>query len=219
MKKLIFMLMLCSVIGKAQNYAPVEEQVVPMDGVPRNSLTIVIKDAKTEDIQKAWKKQLKDLKCKVSDKTFTFGDDCKDKEMGSNTFDIYSVVEEATDKGVKLVVAFDLGGAYLSKANHPDQYPFAEKIVYDFAVEQARELVRLEMEATNKILGGFEKELMGMQKDKASLESDIESYDKKIAECKTAIEVNVGNQANKQAEIDGTKATLVELEVRLKSIK
>ncbi|MCC6692895.1 MAG: hypothetical protein IT253_05825, partial [Chitinophagaceae bacterium] len=61
MKKLLFMLMLCSAMVKAQNYAPVEEQVVPMDGVPRNSLTIIIKDAKTEDIKKAWKKQLKDL--------------------------------------------------------------------------------------------------------------------------------------------------------------
>ncbi|MCF8459725.1 MAG: hypothetical protein K9G46_03300 [Flavobacteriales bacterium] len=219
MKKLLFMLTLCSAMVKAQNYAPVEEQVVPMDGVPRNSLTIIIKDAKTEDIKKAWKKQLKDLKCKVSDKTFIFGDDCKDKEVGSNTFDIYSVVEEATDKGVKLVVAFDLGGAYLSKANHPDQYPIAEKIVYAFAVEQARELVRLEMEATGKILSGFEKELAGLEKDKAGAESNIVDYEKKIAESKTAIEVNLGNQANKLVEINTTKAALVELEVRLNSIK
>jgi hypothetical protein len=211
--------MLCSAVVKAQNYAPVEEQVVPMDGVPRNSLTIIIKDAKTEDIKKSWKKQLKDLKCKVNDKTFIFGDDCKEKEMGSNTFDIYSVVEEATDQGVKLVVAFDLGGAYLSKANHPDKYPIAEKIVYDFAVEQARELVRLEMETTSKILSGFEKDLEGLNKDKAGLESDISNNEKKIAESKTAIEVNLGNQANKLIEIDATKATLVELEVKLNSIK
>ncbi len=139
--------------------------------------------------------------------------------MGNNTFDVYSVVEEATDKGVKLVVAFDLGGAYLSKANHPDKYPIAEKIVYDFAVEQARELVRLEMEATGKILSGFEKELAGLEKDKVGAESNIVDYEKKIAESKTAIEVNLGNQANKLVEINTTKAALVELEVRLNSIK
>ena len=203
----------------AQNYAPVVEQVVPMDGVSRNSLTIIIKDAKTEDIKKAWKKQLKDLKCKVNDKTFIFGDDCKLKEMGSNTFDVYSVVEEATDQGVKLVVAFDLGGAYLSKANHPDQYQVAEKVVYDFAVEQARELVRAEIAATNAIINGFEKELSGLEKDKAGMESDIADHEKKIGELKTAIEVNLGNQANKQAEIAGAKSALVDLEVRLKAIK
>jgi len=219
MKQLLFILVLASAYVNGQNYTTVNEQVVPMDGVSRNSLTVIIKDANTEDIKKAWKKQLKDLKGKVSDKTFIFGDDCKVKEMGNNTFDNYSVVEEATSEGVKLVVAFDLGGAYLSKANHPDKYLVAEKIVYDFAVEQARELVRLEMEATRKVLGGFEKELAGLEKDKSGLESEITDYEKKIAESKTAIDVNLGNQANKKTEIVGVQAALVELEVLLNSIK
>lgn len=219
--KCAFTFLLCATFlgSMAQNYAPVVEQVVPMDGVSRNSLTIIIKDAKTEDIIKAWKKQLKDLKCKVNDKTFIFGDDCKEKELGKNTFDIYSVVEDATDQGVKLVVAFDLGGAYLSRANHPDQYVVAEKILYDFAVEQAKELVRTEIDATNKTLAIFLKELESFEKDKASLESQIVDYEKKIEETKTAIAVNVGNQANKKMEMDAVKAALVALEVRLNAIK
>lgn len=92
-------------------------------------------------------------------------------------------------------------------------------MVYDFAVEQARELVRAEMDATGKILAGFAKELEGLERDKASLEGQITDYEKKIVETKTAIEVNVGNQANKQVEITAIKAALVEMEVRLNAIK
>jgi len=219
MKNLFLILMLLSAIANGQNQTTITEQVVPMDGVSRNSLTVIIKDANTEDIKKAWKKHLKDLKGKVSDKTFIFADDCKVKEMGDNTFDIYSVVEEATNQSVKLVVAFDLGGAYLSKSDHPDKFLVAEKILYDFATEQVRELVRAEIDVTGKLIGTYEKDLSELEKDKAGIESDIAELEKKIVEARLTIEVNLGNQANKQKQIDAAKVALVALEVRLKAIK
>jgi hypothetical protein len=190
-----------------------------MEGISRNSLTVFVKEANTEDIKKAWKKQLKDLKGKVNDKTFIFADDCKVKEMGDNTFDVYSVVEEATAEGVKLVVAFDLGGAYLSTANHPEKYPVGEKILRDFAVEQTKEVVRVRIAAKQAELGGFEKELAGLVSEKAALEKDIVDCQKKIEEANTNIGKNVGNQANKQKEINSMKTLLTELEVKLKAIK
>jgi hypothetical protein len=203
----------------AQNGIIVTEQIVAMEGISRNSLTVFVKEANTEDIKKAWKKQLKDLKGKVNDKTFIFADDCKVKEMGDNTFDVYSVVEEATAEGVKLVVAFDLGGAYLSTANHPEKYPVGEKILRDFAVEQTKEVVRVRIAAKQAELGGFEKELAGLVSEKAALEKDIVDCQKKIEEANTNIGKNVGNQANKQKEINSMKTLLTELEVKLKAIK
>lgn len=208
-----------STLSSAQNGIIVTEQVVPIEGVSRNSLTVIVKEANTEDIKKAWKKQLKDLKGKVNDKTFIFGDDCKVKEMGDNTFDVYSVVEEATAEGVKLVVAFDLGGAYLSTANHPEKYPVGEKIVRDFAVEQTKEVVRVRIAAKAAELSGFEKELAGLVSEKAALEKDIVDCQKKIEEANTNIGKNVGNQANKQKEINSMKVLLTELEVKLNAIK
>ena len=201
-----------------QNGIIVTEQIVAMEGISRNSLTVFVKEANTEDIKKAWKKQLKDLKGKVNDKTFIFADDCKVKEMGDNTFDVYSVVEEATAEGVKLVVAFDLGGAYLSTANHPEKYPVGEKILRDFAVEQTKEVVRVRIAAKAAELSGFEKELAGLVSEKASLEKDIVDCQKKIEEANTNIGKNVGNQANKQKEINSMKTLLTELEVKLKAI-
>lgn len=197
----------------------VKEKMEALDGKSRNALSVMIPEANTDDVKKAWKKQLKDLKGKVSDKTVIFGDDCKSKAMGDNTFDVYSVVEEATDEGVRLVVAFDLGGAYLSTANHPEKYPAAEEIVKSFAVAQAKEVVKEEIEVSTKILKGFEKDLSGLEKDKAGLEKDIEDYKKKIEEAKAAIEKNLTDQANKKTEIEGVKMAISDLEKKANGIK
>ncbi|MCF8275240.1 MAG: hypothetical protein K9J17_00780 [Flavobacteriales bacterium] len=219
MRKLILPMLLLSSVAMAQNKITVTEKMAAIDGSSRNSLSVTITGANAEDIKKAWKKQLKDLKGKVSDKTVIFGDDCQAKSMGDNSFDVYSVVQEATDEGVELIVAFDLGGAYLSTANHPDKYPAGEKIVYDFAVEQSKEVVRREIENAGKVLGGFEKELVSMAKDKEGLEKDIADYNKKIEEAQGSIEKNVAAQATKQKEIEGMKAALTELEIKLNAIK
>ena len=219
MKNLILLLLSAPFFSFAQNTVTVKEEVVAIDGMSRNSLTVMIKDGTTDDVKKAWKKKLKDLKGKVSDKTIIFGDDCEAKSMGDNTFDVYSVVEEATDEGVRLIVAFDLGGAYLSTEKHPEKYPAAEAIVKGFAVEQAKEAVKIEIDGAEKILKGFEKDLDGLEKDKKKLEKDIEDYEKKIEEAKSEIEKNVAAQANKKTEIEGLKAAIIDLEKKVKSIK
>ena len=156
MKKLLTLslLIVCANVY-AQQKITIEEKMVAIDGTSRNSLTVMLVGAKTDDVKKAWKKYLKDLKGKVSDKTIIFADDCKSKEMGDNSFDVYSLVEEATDEGVRLVVAFDLGGAYLSTAAHPEKYPAAESLVHSFAVQQAKSAVSAEIETSQKVLKTF----------------------------------------------------------------
>lgn len=197
----------------------VTEEVVAIDGKSRNSLSVTIKDATVDDVKKAWKKQLKDLKGKVSDKTIIFGDDCQLKPMGDNTFDVYSVIEDLGESGIKVSAAFDLGGAYLSTADHPEKYPAAETLMRSFAVAQAKEVVKVEIAASEKILKGFEKDLSGLEKDKSKLEKDIEDYEKKIEEAKAEIEKNVAEQANKKTEIEGLKVAIIDLEKKEKSIK
>ena len=203
----------------SQEKITVKEEMVAIDGTSRNSLTVMLVGSNTDDAKKAWKKQLKDLKGKVSDKTIIFGDDCKLKEMTDNTFDVYSLVEDATDQGVRLVAAFDLGGAYLSTSAHPAMYPAAENLIRNFAVEERRRVIALEIANNQKILKGFEKELSGLEKQKSDYEATIKDYEKKIEESKAEIEKNLENQANKKKEIDGMKAIVSELEVKSKNIK
>lgn len=219
MKRLILPALLVLFTSSAFAQSMVNEAVVAIDGKSRNSLSVIIKDASVDDVKKAWKKQLKDLKGKVSDKTIIFADDCQLKSMGDNTFDVYSVIEDLGENGIKVSAAFDLGGAYLSTADHPDKYPAAESLMRNFSVAQAKEVVKAEIAASEKILKGFEKEFSGLEKDKSKLEKDIEDYEKKIEEAKAAIEKNLADQANKKTEIEGLKATISDLEKKEKSIK
>ena len=219
MKNLILILLVFPALSFAQTKISVEEEMVAIDGMSRNSLTVMIPQASSDEVKKAWKKKLKDLKGKVSDKTVIFGDDCEDKSMGENTFYVYSLVEEATDEDVRLVVAFDLGGAYLNTKEHPEKYPAAQKIVSDFAVEQAKEAVKIEIDAVQKVLKEFEKDLSGLEKDKEKLEKDIKDYQKKIEDAKAEIEKNAAAQANKTTEIEGLKSSVTDLEKKMKAIK
>ena len=210
MKKLFTLgLFIISATAFAQEKITINEEMVTIDGSARNSLTVILVGSNTDDATKAWKKELKNMKGKVSDKTFVFGDDCTLKEMGDNSFDVYSLVEEAA-KGARLVAAFDLGGAYLSTEVHPTKYPIAEKFIYGFAVEQAKSVVALEIETNEKALKDLEKDQSGLKKDEEKEEKDVEDYKAKIEENKTAIAQNIINQANKQKEVHRLEGSQIE---------
>jgi DNA repair exonuclease SbcCD ATPase subunit len=211
MKKLFTLgLLVISAATFAQDKITVKEEMVAIDGTSRNSLTVILSGSETDDVKKAWKKQLKELKGKISDKTIIFGDDCVLKELGDNSFDVYSIVEEAIAEEVRLVVAFDLGGAHLSTAAHPAQYPAAEKFVYGFALAQGKNVVSTEIETSQKVLKSLEKDQIGLEKDKEKLEKDIKDYEAKIEENKVEIEQNVANQTDQQNEIHRLEESQIE---------
>jgi septal ring factor EnvC (AmiA/AmiB activator) len=188
-------------IAFGQSLITVNEEMISINGEERNSLTVIIKGASTDDVKKAWKKQLKDLKGKVDDKTVIFGDDCKDKSMGDNTFDVYSVVEPSLDTAAKLVAAFDLGGAYMTSTDHPEQFIAAKKIVRTFAVEQEKAAVQMQIDAKEKELKGLDKDLGGLKKDKEKSEKNISDSEAKIAANKESITGSIASQKAKQSEI------------------
>ncbi|MBI1289350.1 MAG: hypothetical protein GC178_17415 [Flavobacteriales bacterium] len=200
MRSLTLALVLFSSIAFAQKKIEVVEKTVTIDGKDRNCLTVSIKGADVEEVKKAWKKQLKDLKGKVDDKTIIFGDDCKDKSMGDNTFDVYSIVEATIDTSVRLSAAFDLGGADLNSTDHPEKYLAATKIVHDFGVDQAKAVVQGKIDDDQKLLKGLEKDLNGLEKDKEKAEKDIQDNKDKIIANKEAIAGNISDQKAKQSE-------------------
>ena len=210
MKRSVFLFLFAPVLCLAQNRISVKEEVVAIEDYSRNSLTVQVDGAVADDIKKEWKKKLKDLGGKVNDKTVIFGDDCQDKSMGDNSFDVYSLVDELTDGIVRVVVAFDLGGAYLNSTDHPDKFPAAEKLVRDFAVEQSKNLVKSEIESSEKILKALEKNQSGLEKDKEKLQKDIKDYEGKIEENKASIVKNTSDQTSRQKEVHRLEGTQVD---------
>ena len=103
-----------------------------------NALSANIYDADEDLIEKEWKKTMKDYKAKVSTKKEIFADDALIKNMSENTVDIYAKIEKSSDGDFNIIVAFNLGGTYLSSSTHPDKFKIAKNLVYNFAVKTTK---------------------------------------------------------------------------------
>lgn len=198
---LLITAILFSNFAMAQKAISVTETNEQINNSSYNSLSVTVYNGQADDVKKAWKKQLKDLKGKVSDKKELFADDCELKEMGDNTFDVYSRVDEIPEVGAKLIVAVDLGGAYLSSAEHAEQFKVMRDLIYNFGVEQNKAVVGEEIEMEEKTLKGLEKDLADLEKEDGKLDKDIKEFEAKIEENKAEISTNITNQKTKQDEI------------------
>ena len=86
-------------------------------------------------------------------------DDCKLKEMGKNTFDVYAKVEENPDGGAYVSVAIDLGGAYLNSAGDAKKAKYIQAKLQKFGVTAAKNVVDEEIKEEEKALKERQKEL------------------------------------------------------------
>ena len=207
-----------SLYGQEIPKIKVEEKTNMINGNSNNTLTVIIYETDKSEIEKAFKNELKDRKAKVSVKKEIFADDAQFKNMGDNTVDVYARVEEGKT-GNTLVAAVDLGGAYLSSAQHKDKYDAFRAFLYDFAVKMTKEGVSEQIKDAEKLLGKQENELEGLVKDKEGLEKDIEDYKKKIEDAKKGIEQNIKDQEAKNKEVEGQKKVVEELQLKQKAVK
>jgi hypothetical protein len=184
-----------------------------------NALSVMVYKGNKNDVEKAWKKEMKDLKGKVSMKKEIFADDCRMKQMGDNTFDVYARVEEVKDEGVKLIMAIDLGGAYMSSGTHGDQFKIMKDLVYKFGVDQNKAIIGLELKAAEKLLSDKQGELKDLEKEKEKLHKDIEDYKKKIEQAEKDIEENGKKQEDKKVEVKEQEKVVKEVDERRKAVK
>lgn len=184
----------------------------------QNALSITVYGAEKGDVEKAWKKQLKDIKGNVKAKNEIFADDCRIKKMSDNTFDVYSKIEE-TDDGIKVIASFDLGGAYLSSGEHKEQFPFLKDLMYDFAVSETKAAIGSVIKAEEKILEELEDDKKDFEKEIENMNKEIEDYKKKIAENEKDIETKKGMIDTKDGEIKAQKEVVKAALDKQKAVK
>lgn len=170
-------------------------------------------------IEKELKDELKSWKGNYKNKDFIFVDDCKLKEMGKNTFDVYAKVEDIADGGATVSIAIDLGGAYLNSGEHSAQFKIIEKKLYAFGVKAAKNVVAQDVKAEEKILKEREKELEGLKKAKEQSEKDIKDFQDKIKKAEEDIEKNKTQQEDKEKEISTQKEKVQEVIKKKEAIK
>lgn len=196
----LFLALSLSVFGFSQSKINVVEEQNSLSVGSVNTLTVMVYGMEMNDVEKAWKKQMKDINGNVKAKKEVFADDCKIKDMSDNTFDVYAIFREA-DGGVKVMAAFDLGGAYLNSGDHKEYFGHISKMMYEFGVEQTKEAVSEDIKTAENDLKDSEKAKEDLEKDIKKLEKDIEDYKKKIEESKASIEQDKKDIEERKKEI------------------
>lgn len=189
-------------------------------GGKNNALVVPIYGADVKDVEHEWKSMMKDYDAKVSNEKhgIMFADNAVIKDMGNNTIDIYARFDENKDE-IDLVVAFDLGGAFLSSSGQPDKYKVAEKMLHDFSVKMTSEALAVQLKAQQKILDKLNGQEEDLQKENKNLNSDITDYQDRIKKDQDDLEKNKDEQSKKQTEITSQQQVVDDLNKKAKDVK
>ena len=200
MKKVIVLALavVCSTFIFAQN--TISESVMNMSKGNNNSFTTDLPTNDKKIMENAWKSLIKDYKGKVKyDKKSGeyFADDVKVVGMGANTVDIYAKLNNST-----ITVWYDLGGAYLSSADHSDYITAVETMLNQYGKDLSKELADDNLKIQEKMLDNLNDDLKKIEKEHSSLLGDIEKAKQAIAEAERKIEANLKDQEVKKGEIE-----------------
>jgi len=186
-----------------------------------NAIITTIYENKLDEVHDEWRKILKDYKHeKVKDKDGEiFGDNITIKEWGNNPVDFHTKFEEDTkDKTIKMFVAVDLGGTYLSSSSDKDKYKYLEKIVKEFALKMTKSPMEAAIKDAEKVLGKMEDNQKDLEKENKDLKNDIENYKEKIKKAEEDTKKNDENQVKKKAEIVTQKKAVDDLKKKLDKV-
>ena len=156
----------------------------------QNAVVTTIYENNANDVMSEWKKVMKDFKyekVKENDNE-VFGDNILIKEWGNNPVDFYAKFEEDKKaRTLKMSVAVDLGGTYLTSSADRDKFKFVEKMVKDFAVKMTKEPISGLVKSAEKQQAKLEDQQKDLEKDNKELNEDIIDYKKKITKAEKEI--------------------------------
>ena len=180
---------------------------------------IPIYESSIHDVEKDWKKLMKDWHGKVDEKKHEFfADDATFKNMGENSFDTYAYCKEK-DGHIDFVVAVDLGGAFLNYNQHKDKADAFKKELVSFAKNASINGLNNKIKKEKHEEAQLQKDLENLLKQKDKLNSDIESWKKEIQKAENDIQKNIKEQDNKKIETNKQSKLIESLENQKKKIK
>lgn len=182
-----------------------------------NAMVATIFEADISDIEKEWKSLMKSFDGKVTMGGEIFADNVKFKGF-ENPCDVYARVKNISDREKELLVAVDLGGAYLS-GSHPAQLKKIENLLYDFALKLTKEAISRQLKEAEKAHKKMVKERENMAEEKEQLRKDIENYKNKILEAEKAIAENEKSQDMKKQEIEKQNKAVEGIKDKLNGVK
>jgi len=203
----------------------VSNTVEEIGGGENKAFAVIISQSDEQSVKKEWKSLLKGYKSeKVTTKKEIFGDNCLVGQISDNTIDIYAKIKQQGDGNIELVVAFNLGGAFLTSSH--EGYSAAEKMIREFAVKLTKIGIEKELKENEKELEKAEKELERLKKENDRLHQDIdrangmiEDANKSIDQAKLDIETNLKSQVTAKKSVEDQKSNVAEVGEKLKKVK
>jgi len=208
-------------MGNAQTIQVRSDHATFSTGSQPALLTTVYQNPKDEVISQ-WKNYLKDFKNeKVKlDHDELIGHNMVISEFGDKVLDIYTRFEEDKDNhSVKMFVAFNFGGVYLSSGTDATTYASAERILRNFAFNTTRLPISEKIKTAQKLFTAMNGDQKKLEKENTDLHNDIETYRNKITRAEEAIKKNVADQDKKKSEIIAQNAALEQLKNDLEGVK
>ncbi len=220
MKKIIFCSLIFSFISLAVT-AQIKEAEGKMSQGQKPCMVVTFENAEAEVLEESWIDYQKNFKGKTKkDKKSgeIFSDDSEIKEISDNTVDLYSRVDQ-NGKNVELRVWFDLGGAYMSAAAHPDKARSAKTYLANFEKEYGKEVVTMQIDEKEDQIKDLEKEIKNIEKENKDMSQEIEKMEEKIKEYQKTIKENEKVKSEKESALKSEQQALKTLESTLKGLK
>jgi len=215
---ILVLLLFVTISTFGQRKIKVREEREKISNGSHNALVASVYESTPDEIEKAWKKLMKDYNAKMSMKKEMFADDATIKDFSPNTCDVYAFVRKISDEENEIVVAVDLGGAYLSSSEQSSQYKVMQKIIYDFALETSKDAINEKQKVAEKLLAGIEKAKQDLIKENERLASQIEDYKSKITKAESDIEKNKSLVIDKDKEIESQQKVVEEIVAKSKVV-
>lgn len=179
---------------------------------------ILIPEVDVKSVQKALSKWTKSNKGKFvysRKATEIFQDNVELNSVSDNSVDMYTTLTQEKD-GVRIKTFVDLGGAFISSADHNQAFNAMEAVLKDFAKEQLTLKVGDDVKSEEKHLKKLQSELKQLEKANSKFHNDISKNKDNIRNEELAIKKNEMDQKSKEEQISLQEEIL--LAVREKSI-
>ena len=186
----------------AQEPIEVRDGSVVFEGGTYASYSVTIHETDENFVEKLWKEQIKSSSDKVTTKKEWFIDNARISSIDQDTLDIYSKVVKLGKTGnVDFIVAFNAHGTFIGPEDEK-RHAAAMKYVYDFAFRTSKQIVNEQLEEAENALEKSKKDLEGLEKEKARLESSIEKNNQKISKAEGKIEQNGKDHDKLKSDIE-----------------
>lgn len=201
--KTIFILLL-SLSFSLSSFAQIKEKQVQMSLGIQPCLTAEIQGVKKKEVEKLWKKFFKKYgKVKKNGKAKEYYSTAVriNSIKHGDPVDVYAKFEDFSSD-VRVSLCIDMGTAFLSKKQFPEDYINAEQLLEEFIIYVKRYMVSQELDKEKELFEKLNKKLKKLKKNNVKLHEKIKKYKEKIAKAEQEIEQNLIEQQKVSEEID-----------------